>query len=206
MDRPQAFWDAFRRRWRNRLGTWAEMCRNMSSSQVTPAWTEMIKKAAEEACDDFAKQCGADVIIGRERHGRLDVFAEDRRSSKLVVAFESELAYWGYKGGIKDWRQEFPKLCDKKADLRVLVSTFEPGTGNIFEKFLAEKISSMKACFDRGAPGDFCLIFGPEDTRRDPRQCWLAYSLERDLILRPLASAKLLHPRLVITGEEPCTE
>lgn len=206
MDRPQVFWDAFRRRWRVRLGSWAEMRSKMSSSEVTPEWTEMIKRAAEEACDDFAKHSGIDVRIGREGHGRLDVFAEDRRTGELVVAFESELAYWGFRGGTKDWREEFPKLCQKNAKLRVLASTFRPRTGRNFRSFLSQKLESMKQCFTGGTQGDFLLIFGPEDTISDPSQCWLAFSLECDFTLRDLVSAKPLYPRRIISGQESCDE
>src|SRR5688572_30145615 len=120
MDNAQIFWDAFRRRWRWKLAAWEGVALGKRGGEITHAWTEMLKQAAEEACKDCAVALDREVIIEREGHGRLDVFAEDRHTGKLIVAFESELAYWGYGSSGKDWRQEFPKLCGKAAELRVL--------------------------------------------------------------------------------------
>jgi hypothetical protein len=201
MDRPQLFWDVFRQTWRRNLRSW-------TPGGGTKKWTASIIKTAKEACYDYAQELGRKVVVGGERYGRIDVHATDVDTGELLVAFESELAWWGYNGSSgKDWRQEFPKLCRTKAELRVLSSTFQEGTGSTFPMFLRERLDSMKVDYDAGHPGDLCLIFGPEYTRREPDQHWLAYSLERkDFSLRELTSAKPLHPWLVITGKESPVE
>lgn len=204
---PQIFWDAFRKRWRARLAGWGPLSAPLSGQVRTQAWTEVLKSAGEQACRDLADAHGVPCSVGRERHGRLDVFAAVPGQVRLLVAFESELAYWGYNGASgKDWRQEFPKLCRVDACLRVLSSTFKAGTGASFPAFLRGRLDSMAADFRTASPGAWCLIFGPEDTRRDPHQPWLAYSLELDFSLRLLRSEVPLRPRQVIEGREPAVE
>jgi hypothetical protein len=41
----------------------------------------------------------------------------------------------------------------------------------LLEQTLREKLDSMRAYFDAGPPGDFCLIFGPDETLKDPALC-----------------------------------
>jgi hypothetical protein len=193
----QAFWDSFREDWRMRLRTWKMESSNVARGKANTAlWTEFIKRSAEEACHAVARQFGRHVNVGRERHGRLDVHAVDAATNHLFIAYESELAYWGYNGDSgRDWRQEFPKLCSKSAELRVLSSTFPAGTGASFEGLLLERLRSMRTAFDQAEAGEFCLIFGPEDTRSDPTQPWVAYSLMADFTLYRLDSTVPLLPR-----------
>jgi hypothetical protein len=149
MDRPQLFWDVFRRTWRRNLKSWIP-------GGSTPKWTAMIIESAKEACQDYAKELGRKVIVGAEGYGRIDVHATDVGTGELVVAFESELAWWGYNGASgRDWRQEFPKLCQARAELRVLSSTFQKGTSSTFPALLRGRLDSMRSYFDAGHPGDF---------------------------------------------------
>ena len=134
------------------------------------------------------------------------MLATDGQTGEFVVAFESELAYWGYNGGIKDWREEFNKLCTIKAELCVLSSTFKPLTGPQFPAFLRERLDSMRDNFSNGEQGGFCLCYGPEDSTKDREHPWLAYSLERDFALRLQTSAFRLRQRHVIEGAEPSSE
>jgi hypothetical protein len=85
MDRPQLFWDVFRRTWRRNLKSWTR-------GGSTPEWTALIIQSAKEACQDYAKELGRKVVVGGEGYGRIDVHATDVGSGQLVVAFESELA------------------------------------------------------------------------------------------------------------------
>jgi hypothetical protein len=74
------------------------------------------------------------------------------------VAFESEQAWWYYRGEHdKDWSKEFKDLCDptivSAADLRVLASAFPYGTGERFKadlpSYLAVKKSGLYPVFAR---------------------------------------------------------
>lgn len=207
MDRPQIFWDCFRQTVRRNLPSWETRKANCGR-RVNDEWTALITESAEVGCEEYAQKLGREVVIGRERHGRLDVYAEDQGTGALFVAFETELAWWGYNGSSgKDWREEFPKLCNTPAEIRVLSSYFKTGTGGTFPAFLRVKLDSMKASFDAGyKEGDFCLIFGPESSMNDRNQPWLAFSLERDFTLRKLTSPKLLIPWRVYKGEESSVE
>ena len=121
-DRPQLYWDAFRRTWRRFLKLWR-------SGDSVPRWTALIIESAEQACNAYARELGREAAVGREGYGRIDVHATDVETRQLLVAFESELAYWGYNGSSgKDWREEFRKLCKTPAELRVLSSTFPEKT------------------------------------------------------------------------------
>ena len=104
VDREQVFWDAYRRPWRAQLATWTD-------ERDTRAWTRLIIESAKNACRDYAAALGREVVVGCEGYGRLDVHAADGETGDLLVAFESELAPWGWNGSSgKDWREEFPKL------------------------------------------------------------------------------------------------
>jgi hypothetical protein len=201
MDKAQVFWDSFRKSWRASLPRYKDSFND--PKRWTTDWTELIKQAAEQACHGLAASLNCEVEVGREGYNRTDVHAIDRGSRKLLVAFESELAPWGKKG---DWRQEFGKLCEADAVLRVLSGTFTPGTGRTFPVFLREKLDYLRASFDKGHSGGFCLIFGPGPFDQDPEQAWLAYSLERDYSVRELVSASPLIPLRVIRGQEGTEE
>jgi hypothetical protein len=207
VDRPQLFWDAFRKRFRANIPS-------LKADELAD-WTALRTRSGVEACAIYARGIGREVVIGTEGHyqlptgrrARMDVYARDRSTGELVVAFESELAWWGYNGTSgKDWSEEFPKLCGIRADLRVLTSTFKVGTGAGFPAFLREKLDSMRGAFDRREPGEFCLAFGPEYSKKDPRQDWLAFAVEDDYSLRSLTSAKPLITHLIWDGKEPPTE
>jgi hypothetical protein len=199
MDLPQQFWDTYRPIWRRHIARWRD-------GMSTPFWTRLITDAATEACEAMAEHLGVPLEVDHEGPLRIDVFAENPRNRKRVIAFESELAYWGYNGSSgKDWREEFPKLCRIPSQLRVLSSTFKPGTGTGFDAFLREKLDSMRASFDAAIPSEWCLIFGPEDTRQDPDEPWRAYAMNADFSIRRLRSARPLLPRWIIEGRESAT-
>lgn len=104
MDRPQIFWDSFRQALRRNLPSW-EFRKDNCGRRINDEWTALITESAEAGCQDYAQKLGREVVVGRERHGRIDVHAEDARTGALVVAFETELAWWGYNGSSgKDWR------------------------------------------------------------------------------------------------------
>jgi hypothetical protein len=209
MENEQVFWDAYRPAMRKRMALWDVRASGKRGRKRTDAWTELMIESAIEACERYACHYGRSLIVTPEvtyRCYRIDVLATDRQTGEFVVAFESELAYWGYRGGTKDWREEFSKLCAIKAELRVLSSTFRPLTGPQFPAFLRERLDSMREHFVNGEQGGFCLGYGPEDSTKDREHPWLAYSLERDFTLRPLVAAVPLRQRRVIEGVEPSLE
>jgi hypothetical protein len=188
MDRPQIFWDCFRKAFRRKLPSW-------KAGDATADWTKLITASTTDACNDYGQNPHRELEVRYEGNGRIDVYAVDKRTGAIVVAFETELARWGYNGSSgKDWREEFQKLCKIKAELRVLSSYFKNGTGGKFHEFLQDKLNLMKGNFDERCDGDFCFIFGPERSRKDPEQPWLAYSLEPNFTLRELTSSKPLIP------------
>jgi hypothetical protein len=202
IDNAQLFWDVFRKSWRAILPKYAEAY--YDASQDTKCWTELIKQAAEYACDSLGACLNCDIEVERELYNRTDVHAIDKASGELIVAFESELLPWGSQH--KDWRNEFRKLCKTKAVLRVLSATFAAGSGATFPVFLRDKLDSLRAFFDEGSPCGFCLIFGPSPFHEDPEQSWLAYSLEPDYSVRELVSARPLIPLRVMFGHEGAEE
>jgi hypothetical protein len=191
MDCSQFFWDSFRESWRALLPSYKDSHSN--PKLWTTHYTELIKQAAEAACVELAKNLGRQVKVDREKYNRLDVYAVDKLSEELLVAFESELAPWGHKG---DWRHEFVKLCRTKSLLRVLSGTFTPGTGAKFKDFLFEKLEVLRTPFD----GEFCLIFGPSPFDEDKSQHWLAYAIGSDYKFRELNCSKNLAPYEEIYG------
>jgi hypothetical protein len=181
MDMPQIFWDAFREPLR------AGFAGYQGGGSVE--WTRIRLDAAKSACHEFVRQLGKEADVDADRYQRIDVHAIEKGSGRLLVAFESELARPPNKG---DWRNEFRKLCNISADLRVLSSVFEKGGGS--QGHLEKLLSPMRTNFIEGASGPFLLAFGPESARDDPEQWWTAYSLEPNFVLRPLVSNPLFIP------------
>lgn len=207
---PGWFWNAFRRAVRSR-------CVDEAVLSGSRSWTKAVTAAAVEVCTSL----GGDVAVGTEtgvtwtmpegvtRKGRLDVSATRPGAPRLLVAFETELAPVGYLGRRheKTWREEFEKLCGVPAELRVLSSYFLHGTGGTFEAFLRGELESMRVNFDRAEPGAWLFVFGSEDSRKDPDQPWLAFTLREDFLLEPLPLGEpTLRPRRVARGLDPASE
>ena len=194
----QAFWDAYRKRVKVNLTDWGERRRLYSWSPKvrTEEWTSMIKKTAMDACHDLEPLLGCILDVGGERINRLDVHATNARTGELVVAFESELGLWHRKGG---WENEFAKLCNIDAKLRVLYCTFDVGEGRRYRGLLRERLWQTQPNFDHNR-GEFLLIAGPAYNSEDPLQPWLAYSIDDGLELTPLSlddpllAVKFLYP------------
>src|SRR5947209_208644 len=101
MDKPQAFWDAYRKRLSTSLSSHK---RGSSIAQ----WTELMIGTGVKACEDFmAQQNRHYVRIGREGPSsisplRFDAYVAEIGTGKLIVAFESELARYGTTGKDQD--------------------------------------------------------------------------------------------------------
>jgi len=166
----------------------------------TSHWTELIKQPAETSCLGLAEKLAREAQVGRERYGRLDVHAVYAKSGELFVAFESELAPWGRKG---DWRQEFGDLATGRLRFASFLVHSVQVQGTCSPEFLKKKIDQLGMPF---GSGDFCLIFGPGPFDEDPDQAWLACSLQSDMTLRELTSAKQLRPVYVLEDRESVEE
>jgi hypothetical protein len=100
----------------------------------------------------------------------------------------------------KTWREEFVKLCRISAKLRVLSAYFLPGTGATFTEFLRCELDSMRDSFVAASPSEWLLLYGSENTNRDPQQAWLAFSLQPDFQLRLIDTVPPFCPRMIARG------
>ena len=99
------------------MASWKVVSSGKVGKSRTKAWTVLMIESAVEACEDFELHCGRPLVVDREvshKGYRIDALAKDRQSGDYVVAFESELAYWGIRAEEKDWREESSKLCTSR--------------------------------------------------------------------------------------------
>ncbi len=154
----------------------------------------------------MCQQLGGNVDVQHERPMRLDVSARFRGDAQLSIAFESELAPVGYMGRLdkRTWRDEFKKLCGIPAHLRVLSGYFMPGTGSDFESFLRQQVSDMANQFLQSTPGNWLLVFGSENSTKDPDQPWLPYSIGTNLQIISIShTSPSFCPRRIARGLDP---
>lgn len=190
---PEWFWKMFRQELRSSC--------TESALDSSRSWTKVVIAAAVRVCEQLSQG----VIVQQERPMRLDVSARLPNDDCLAIAFESELAPVGYMGRTheKTWREEFVKLCGIPAQLRVLSSYFLPGTGSTFEDFLRRQLNELSVYFQNSAPGKWLLVFGSENSTRDPDQPWLAFSLDQNYVLRRVDDeGELFCPRRIARGLE----
>jgi hypothetical protein len=192
---PERFWE----RLSFRL---ARKCSNEVLND-SKQWTQVVTNAAIEACHDLDER----LVVEKEKSYklfRIDVAASllVAGETRIAIAFESELAAVNYMGRkhAKTWREEFVKLCQIPAELRVLSSYFVHGTGANFPDFLRRQLNDLEENFREAVPGKWLLVYGSDDSRHDADQEWLPYTLEPDFTLRPISGKIIFRPRRIATG------
>jgi hypothetical protein len=214
---PQGFWDAFRRE----LGIAIKkepLALNDEDVKLTP----VVIRVAGAVCDQIgpgvrvqsAPRGGEEQVSWHcpERNrlispSGLDVSAWLPGASRRAIAFESELAPLGWNGRtyLKTWLEEFAKLCQVDAELRVLSSYFLPGESSRFEETLRSVFKRFDSTIRGGKPGKWLLLFGSFESSREPHVPWLAFEWEigndrAEHSLKPLTGA--FRPRRIALGQE----
>jgi hypothetical protein len=201
---PEWFWERFS------LALGAQL--SSVEDPLWKGWTACAKTAAATACAELDP---AAIVRGQpgtseERtewlcphRGRLitssgvDVSVRVPGRARRAIAFESE-------GGKpprsiaadfeKTWLEEFAKLCCVDAELRVLCAFFARDGHDLVEDQVRSACARFAAAVASAVPGEMLLLFGPYDSRLEPRTPWRALALtlgcpDAEATLRALPSS-----------------
>jgi hypothetical protein len=153
---PQSFWHCYKQQLRE-IGSWNKYQSNRS-------WTRLAKAAAIRACENLGLKTGMEYL-------RLDVIGYTQRTSDpyhwdLRIAFEVENS--------AEWRDEFCKLSNVVADLRVLVAYELSNPPRAFDT-LRHHVKCLRDRLTLTPRSKWLIILGPH--WRNSTDCWNAFTI-----------------------------